>query len=136
MYCPNCGKEVGENAVVCVNCGGPLNNYQVPGTKTSKGKGIASMVLGILAIYYCLSAFIGLAVAEEALQIYNTTETRIGFAIGFVLIQTVLSTIALVLALVDRKKTINGFNTSGLWLSIVSFAIIIIQFLLVINYSY
>lgn len=28
MFCPNCGAEVSEKAVVCVKCGVGLNNYQ------------------------------------------------------------------------------------------------------------
>lgn len=29
MFCPNCGAEVSEKAVVCVKCGVGLNNFQI-----------------------------------------------------------------------------------------------------------
>lgn len=136
MYCPNCGKEVNEKAVVCVGCGVPLNNnynnLQI-NDKPKKGKGIASMVLGIIAVLYCLCAFAAFDDLDYTLYPYSGSE-QFGFAIGFILIQTILATVGLCLAVSERKKIKNGFNTSGFWLSIVSFAMIAIQFIYVITY--
>ena len=28
MYCQNCGKEISDNAVICVNCGCATDNYK------------------------------------------------------------------------------------------------------------
>lgn len=45
-YCSNCGNELKENADVCIKCGKLL--------KQKNGKGIASLVLGIIAILWAL----------------------------------------------------------------------------------
>ena len=136
MYCPNCGKEVNEKAVVCVGCGVPLNNnynnLQI-NNKPKKGKGIASMVLGIIAAFYCLSAFSAFDQLDSALYPYSGSE-QLGFAIGFVLVQSIFAIISICLAMSERKNQKNGFNTSGFWLSIASFAMIAIQFIYVITY--
>ncbi|MBE6160115.1 MAG: hypothetical protein E7157_03620 [Lactobacillales bacterium] len=138
MYCPNCGKEVNEKAVVCVGCGVPINNnynnLQIS-NKPKKGKGIASMVLGIIAVFYCLSAFAAFEEIDNALYPYmDSSSGKFGFAIGFVLIQSILAIIGICLAVSERKQQKNGFNASGFWLSIASFAMIAIQFIYVITY--
>lgn len=35
MYCPNCGNEVNESAVICVKCGIPINR-QTPNQMTNQ----------------------------------------------------------------------------------------------------
>lgn len=133
MYCSNCGKEVNENAVVCINCGAAINNQKIQFLQPKKGKGIASMVLGILAVFYSLIAFASLEAAE--IELYGkTSEFQFGFAIGFVLIQLVLAIVGICLAVSERKNNKNGFNTSGLWLTIATFIMIAIQFIIVITY--
>ena len=109
MYCSNCGKKVDEKAVICVNCGCELRKRS-----GQNGKGIASMVLGIIALFYALCAFINI--------------------VDLVLVQSVLSIIGFVLALIERKTKKNGFNTAGFWLSIVTFVIVAIQFIIVVTY--
>lgn len=133
MYCSNCGKEVNQNAVVCINCGAAVNNQKIQLSQPKKGKGIASMVLGILAVFYSLIAFASLEAAE--IELYGkTSEFQFGFAIGFVLIQLVLAIVGICLAVSERKNNKNGFNTSGLWLTIATFIMIAIQFIIVITY--
>lgn len=136
MYCQNCGKEINEKAVVCIGCGAPVNNYYNNlkiNNKPKKGKGIASMVLGIIAVFYCLSAFAAFEELGSYLYYYSGAE-QFGFAIGFILMQTILAIVGICLAISERKNNKNGFNTSGLWLSIASFAMIAIQFIYVITY--
>lgn len=57
MFCQNCGKEIGDNAYVCVHCG-----VKVPGTIIVRekapaipgsGLGIVSLIMGILSIVCC-----------------------------------------------------------------------------------
>lgn len=55
MYCKNCGKEVNDNAVVCIHCGCALDktpSYEVQTTGVSKkGIGIAlGILLGLLGL--------------------------------------------------------------------------------------
>ncbi|MBR5278541.1 MAG: DUF4190 domain-containing protein [Clostridia bacterium] len=52
MFCPKCGKEINDEAVVCVNCGCAVNNAKVKTASNSDGKGfaIASLICGIVSI--------------------------------------------------------------------------------------
>lgn len=135
MYCSNCGNKVDENADVCVKCGTFLkrNNNQPKASTPKVGKGIASLVLGIVAVFFCISAFAAFDGLDVSLIGYDGVR-RIGFAVGFILIQTVLSVPGFCLALVERMDNKNGFNTAGFWLGIVSFLCIAIQFIFVLLY--
>ncbi|MDR1719140.1 MAG: CD225/dispanin family protein [Dysgonamonadaceae bacterium] len=54
MFCPNCGKEVFEKAVVCLNCGVALTNQTGVCTPTSDQKIPKSwMVESILVTLFC-----------------------------------------------------------------------------------
>ncbi len=125
MYCQNCGKKIDENAVICVGCGCAIK-------KKGKGRGIASMVLGILSVLYSLIAFLVVLDDEVELYSYYSASEMVGYIIGFVLIQSVLAIISVSLAASERKTNKNGFNTSGLWLSISSFILIAIQIIILI----
>lgn len=132
MFCSNCGKEVNENAVICLNCGAAIKNSKNASGK--KGKGIASMVLGIIGIFFAICALA--AIEEEAsyyLNFYSNAE-KFGFAIGYILIQSIFAIVGISLACSERKDNKNGFNTSGLWLAIATFALIAITFIMVISY--
>lgn len=134
MYCSNCGKEVDKNAVVCIHCGCALNNNTLT-NKKGHGKGIASMVLGIIGVFFALAAFGN--VSDDALRLalaFTESGYKIGYAIGTVLIQSICAIIAVCLAAAERKTEKNGYNTAGLWLSIVTFVMIFIQFIMVISY--
>lgn len=133
MYCSNCGKEVNKNAVVCINCGAAINNPQIKISNQTKGQGIASMVLGIIAAFYSLCSFVAIEAAR--IELYGkTSEYKFGFSIGYILIQLILAIVGICLAVSERKKNKNGFNTSGLWLAIASFIMITIQFIIIITY--
>lgn len=54
MYCSNCGKEVNEQAAVCLNCGYALNNSQNKNPVEDK----VSVGLVILAVLIPLFGFI------------------------------------------------------------------------------
>ncbi len=131
MYCSNCGNKIDEKAVICIHCGCAVPKAN---TKTSThGKGIASMVLGIIGMFWALAAFSNLADLDYL--IYEESSSYItGYAIGTILIQSVFAIIAICLACSERKNAKNGFNTAGLWLSIAIFAIAAIQFISIITY--
>jgi len=129
MYCSNCGKKIDEKAIICIHCGCSIEK-NIP--KKSIGKGIASMVLGIIGLFFALCAFANLSdlyeIATESLSY------QIGYAIGTVLVQGILAIIAICLSVSERKNAKNGFNTAGFWLSIATFVIMAIQFISVITY--
>ncbi|MBR4072643.1 MAG: zinc ribbon domain-containing protein [Clostridia bacterium] len=54
MFCRNCGKEIDDNAVICVNCGHAVNN--APAVAAVEDK--VSVGLVILAILIPLFGFI------------------------------------------------------------------------------
>ena len=133
MYCVNCGNKVDENADICRKWGVFLKkeNQKTATVSPKIGKGIASLVLGIIAVFFCLSAFAAFEDLEYTLIDYEGTR-RIGFAAGFILIQTTLSVLGFCLAVAERMNNKNGFNTAGFWLGIVSFICIAIQFIFVL----
>ena len=126
MYCFNCGKKVDEKAVVCVHCGCELK-------KRGNGRGIASMVIGIVGLLYTLRAFLAVFQLDSYLD-YQTFAYQFGFAIGFVLVQYILAMVSLCLSLTERKAKKTGFNMAGLCLSILTLFLIIIQFIVVVTY--
>ena len=46
MYCRNCGKEVNENAVVCIHCGCSIEQKKLQ-TKNVESKKTLGVVLGL-----------------------------------------------------------------------------------------
>ena len=138
MYCSNCGEKITKTASFCPKCGNKVNGVaEVPVTpaveKPKRGKGIASMILGILAVIYSISA---LGVCSE-LDNYLEGESvafQNGFAFGVVLVQLVLAIVGISLACVERRDNKNGFNTAGLALTLVAFIFIVCEFIYVITY--
>ncbi len=58
IHCPECGKDISDKALVCPNCGYPLND-NISGTNLSlkrkmpgRGFAISGLVLGILGLIY------------------------------------------------------------------------------------
>lgn len=97
-YCAKCGKELMEDAVICVGCGCPVESaaapvqskQTAPAEQTQKKAGSGSIVFGIIGI---LGAFL------------------------FALIGHIASIIGIVLGIKDYKKT---GKMTGLVLSIVA----------------
>ncbi len=52
-FCPNCGKEVNENADVCLGCGVALknNNTTAQAGKSKIAAGILGILLGSLGVH-------------------------------------------------------------------------------------
>lgn len=126
MYCSHCGKKVDAEAVICPHCGCELK-------KRGNGLGIASMVLGIVGLLYALGAFFNIVSIGSYLD-YQTFAYQIGFAIGYVLVQSILAIIALCLSLTERRRRKTGFNTAGFYLALLTFFCIVIQFISVVTY--
>ena len=112
MYCTNCGKEIDDNAVICVHCGVATDNYfelnkvstesnlplnKVETEQRTNGLGIAAFVVGLVSL-------------------------EMGM---FFLIPCVAGLILSIIAMKNREKCTkcNGLAKAGLILSIVSSAI-------------
>ena len=80
MYCRKCGREIPDDSVMCGYCGTPVNPdnpYTYGGTpqnmdEGANGLGIASMILGIVAILLaCCALAMGLdrkTIAQQVLR--------------------------------------------------------------------
>jgi type II secretory pathway pseudopilin PulG len=57
MFCASCGRESAEGAAFCANCGAPIpkpaQSGRAPASVSARGRGlsVASLVLGILAVF-------------------------------------------------------------------------------------
>ena len=81
MYCKTCGKEINENAVVCVNCGVLLDNAtleQINGQKESKKTNVCALVGFILSLVgFVLGIYVSpLIVAGFILSIIGLTQYK------------------------------------------------------------
>lgn len=129
-FCTNCGKELDENAVVCVKCGVAVNNLKVKAKQPGKEMSIASMVLGIVSIFYgiCLGmGSIGLTLVDEFVTEFNKLEFEFGFAIGYNFLPLALAITGLSLGVASTKKIKNGFNITGIILGSITILISIIS---------
>ncbi|MDE5867530.1 MAG: zinc ribbon domain-containing protein [Anaeroplasmataceae bacterium] len=80
-YCPNCGKEVADEANVCPNCGNPLNKEQTSTAEVSE-----TSTLGILSIVFgALGGWLGLVLGIIGLCMYKKKENRTKCIIGMCL---------------------------------------------------
>ena len=87
MYCRKCGREIPDDSVMCGYCGTPTNPdnpYTYGGTpqnmdEGANGLGIASMILGIVAILLACCAggkWLTFLVAADSWN-YRITETQV-----------------------------------------------------------
>ena len=90
-YCPNCGKEVDEKAVVCVGCGVSLanQNISVQDNKTNSlavagfATSLVSLIInlwGIIGLLALILSIVGLV------QVGNKNEKGKGLAIAGIII--------------------------------------------------
>lgn len=66
MYCRQCGKEIHNEAVVCVNCGVPTEKYAAvdPEAKSKIGAGLLGIFLGVWGVHNFYLGYTGKAVAQ------------------------------------------------------------------------
>ena len=65
MYCKNCGAQINDNAVVCVNCGASVKTVPVRAAGKSKmAAGLLAIFLGGLGIHNFYLGYNGKAVAQ------------------------------------------------------------------------
>lgn len=134
-FCTNCGSKLKENADICLNCGIIINkkykekNIKIPGRSMS----IAGMILGIVAIFMNLCDLT--EVISMILKITSFYSYYESFAdsIFDVFLFLGVSITGLVLSVVSRRKTQNGFNIAGLILNLISILLTIILFILILK---
>jgi TM2 domain-containing membrane protein YozV len=68
MYCSNCGKQIDDNAVVCVHCGAPagkgLKKSYDPNAKSKLAAGLLGIFLGSLGVHNFYLGYTGKAIAQ------------------------------------------------------------------------
>lgn len=77
--CPMCAEHIQQLALVCKHCGYDYTNHSAKGTTTkNNGLAIASMVLGIVWVYW-IGSFLAIIFGHVALrQIKNSNGTQTG----------------------------------------------------------
>lgn len=113
MYCRKCGREIPDDSVMCGYCGTPTNPdnpYTYGGTpqnmdEGANGLGIASMILGIVAILLAccaggkwLTFFV--AAAGLILGIIALQKPKYGSSRGMALAGVICSVIALLMKII------------------------------------
>ena len=115
MYCRKCGREIPDDSVMCGYCGTPTNPdnpYTYGGTpqnmdEGANGLGIASMILGIVAILLACCAggkwltFL-VAAAGLILGIIALQKPKYGSSRGMALAGVICSVIALLMKIIDH----------------------------------
>lgn len=128
MYCSNCGAKLEEGADVCVKCGVILDdvniNTRTRNQNTVKVKGVLSMIFGILGFLAVSGAFF-----EACDGVYENTVLD---AVQSIYWPLVFSVAALILSLIDFKEKRNGFNITGIVLSLLSLCVGTITFMVVL----
>ena len=112
MFCKNCGNEVNENAVVCLNCGAAIeneNNESVANQpKKANAMAITGFVLGLVALF-----------------------------LSFFCIVPTCALVFSILGFVKRENYSNkGLAIAGLVISIVAFALDAIFLMLQLLYGF
>ena len=128
-YCENCGKELNEDADVCLGCGKALKKV-----KKGNGKATASMVLGIIAVSWAFISLFSLGSIETKLgELLLETElsegaAKFSFGIGYNLLSLPCGIIGLILGLRAKKngKAIAGIVTSSIAILVALIAYIVI----------
>ena len=87
-FCPNCGKEVGENQDICLGCGRAVNKQPVqsadPNAKSKLVAGLLAIFLGSLGVHNFYLGNTGKAVAQLLLSIFGYILAI--FIIGFFMV--------------------------------------------------
>lgn len=60
MNCPECGKEISDQAESCPYCGYPLRLFAGRKESHGRGFGVAGFVLGIIGVTYCYTDLVSL----------------------------------------------------------------------------
>lgn len=120
IQCPECGKDISDNAVSCPNCGYQLINTNTQYKKIIPGRGfgISSMIMGILGAFY---GFLALS------NVYTMPEYTKSIAISGTVLPIIFSILALVFGFISHSKGYNkGQKKAGIVLGVISLALCVI----------
>lgn len=152
MFCKNCGNKVEKEVAFCPSCGTPLNEDKkkagkqeqpqvvyapYPMKEPGKGTGTAGMILGIIAIAYAMLTLITMFTDDfkETISDYTSSDL-VPFAIGVVLIQTVLACVGLPLSISSMRKKKSGKNVMGMIMCTITLILSVVYFIyLLATYS-
>lgn len=151
MNCMYCGSSVEESYNVCPNCGAILksnnganisnndfvNNANMQNSitveKKSNWKDNLSLILAFLGIYFCIVVFTSYEeVLLENIETYN--EFPFAAALGCVLWQLIFATSSIIIARSSMKTNPNNKNKASMFISIIIYVIIVIQFIMILNW--
>lgn len=86
MYCTNCGKEIMENAVVCVSCGCMVENSKKKEISNENKGGNISIVLGTCGIVLAwFLAILGHIVSITGIIVGSNEYKKTGKSAGLIL---------------------------------------------------
>lgn len=105
-YCSHCGKELEDDAIICVNCGCKAPSSEEKKEKVSNGLRVAAKILMIISTVACGFFIIPLAwcipmTISCSNKIKNNEPISLGFKICTLLF---VNTIAGILLLIDDFK--------------------------------
>lgn len=87
MFCKNCGKEIDDNAVVCVHCGVATDVATTSAVKKKvNGMGIAGFVVSLLSlwlgVYFCIVSIVGLVLSIVGMVMRKNHNSCNGLAVA------------------------------------------------------
>ena len=162
MFCVNCGEKLEEGVLFCPKCGEKIDgdhkevvnsgqNKKIEG----KGSSIASMDLGIIALFFAVSLFFTSGVLSKTFDMVGDLEfhddyydihydfdeyyddyqdladytLKTSFIISSVMFVLPLGITGLCLGVSSKKKIINGFNKAGVILNAITLVVFAINFI-------
>ena len=161
MFCVNCGEKLEEGVLFCPKCGKKIDgdNKEVVNlgqNKKVEGKGssIASMVLGIIALFFAVSLFFTSGILSTTFDMvweleYHDNYHNIhydlddyyddyqdlahytikgSFIVSSIMFVLPLSITGLCLGVTSKKKIVNGFNKAGVILNAIALVVFVINF--------
>ncbi len=99
-YCSKCGKEINENAVVCIHCGCAVSEIN-EGTKNFNVFGLVGFVISIVSFFltlYCVTSILGIIFSSIGLKKANDPIAPKGK--GFAIAGLIVSIISLIYCLI------------------------------------
>ena len=133
MFCPNWGNKLEENTIVCDKCGTLVkrSNYQKNVVKGNINiRGVVSLIFGIISILMC---FDFLLQNISNVGMYTKITERLYYAFDLVLAPLCLSFVTLVVSY-GGKNNDKVLNKIGLFLSIISIFMVVLEIVIVIIY--